>query len=1429
MYIYETITLLNPNTTSASVNIIALDKEGYEIDRNALPSLSSMESKTFPLIEIFGPRILKDLSTVRAVSDSNIIGLQLVDYPGVDLVGLPALTTTSKGWTFPIATKGENFGLWTKVGILNPGNDIANVTIVAFDASNNSLGIIQSQTILPGVTYVINTANIDTIDGDAIPLNAAILKVTSNQSVIGYEVIGILDGNGLAAAMGISDEDNTIGGFEITGSTDGGVLNNHSMMRMGDGSVKSTAGSLGNEEWAENVNIIPNTSEINSEPTTEINKNAGVSQNTSTSFTLEFPLKQVMYNGRSENWTPYIAKISSVFDHSMKDENGFFKRLGCDKVVIAYTDEVGNVDPDTQICAKGPGYRFKLEDGVYSKFYVNNNYVGSRKWGPTYLNYDGHPGYDYPVEIGTPVYAAGTGTIVILQGENNSASGKYIRIKHSVGSDFYQTQYLHLNKIKDSLVKNGTVTSGELIGESGDTGTVSAHLHFEVKKCLDSTCLDNNDVPIDPYGWHPPVPTIDPYKTLTDVDNTTLWEAKNTLPQITSISSSSGGADTPVTINGNRFGAAKGTVKFGTGTATVTSWNDNKIVATAPAGNSVIHVRVTTAAGTSGEEIPFAYTSSPTIVTVISPNGGENWQAGSTQTITWKVDNDTSKISNFLVGYSIDGVPNLKKTKTVASSARSLTLPIPSFVSSTQCKVGVKARDAVGNILAEDSSDGNFTISTCQTPGSFTLTATPECNGSSPQIRLNWTASSGATAYDVYRNGSPYYSNVVGTQYMDSSNITPGMTYTYFVKARNSCGSTNSNTASAIATNCNTTVTVVYPNGGESWQNGTPQTIRWAYTGNPGSYVKIELLKGGSISTITSSAFIGSNGSGSYNWTILSTQTTGSDYKVRVTSTTNSSFTDTSDNNFTIATPCQLPGAFTLTATPECVGSSSQIRLNWTASSGATSYDVYRNSSLYYSDVVGTQFINSGNITSGTTYTYYVKAKNSYGSTNSNTVSETASCGFQPGSFTLTATPECVGSSPQIRLNWTASSGATAYDVYRNGSLYYSDVVGTQFINSSNITSGTTYTYYVKAKNSYGSTNSNTVSETASCGSTPLAITDLRATAECDGTTSQIRLNWTASSGATSYDVYRNYSLYYSNVSGTQFINSSNIIAGATYTYSVRAKNTYGSSADSNIVSATASSCGSTPLPITDLRATAECNGTMSQIRLNWTASSGATSYDVYRNYSLYYSNVSGTQFINSSNIIAGATYTYSVRAKNTYGSSADSNIVSATAKDCNQYLPPPPINDLRATAECNGTTSQIRLNWTASSGATSYDVYRNYSLYYSNVSGTQFINSSNIIAGATYTYSVRAKNTYGSSADSNIVSATARFCSSIEVVVDDQSSDFSKQGVSSYYMMHGLVTMVTCFGLPTTNIQLRKMAAKSFHRRGCILCNVCVHPKLLF
>jgi hypothetical protein len=92
-------------------------------------------------------------------------------------------------------------------------------------------------------------------------------------------------------------------------------------------------------------------------------------------------------------------------------------------------------------------------------------------------------------------------------------------------------------------------------------------------------------------------------------------------------------------------------------------------------------------------------------------------------------------------------------------------------------------------------------------------------------------------------------------------------------------------------------ITVTSPNGGESWRRGTSYTIKWASVGSVGSSVKIELLKGGALSsTITSSTA----NDGSYSWTVPSRQTTGTNYKIRITSTSSSSILDISNNNFAV-------------------------------------------------------------------------------------------------------------------------------------------------------------------------------------------------------------------------------------------------------------------------------------------------------------------------------------------------------------------------------------------------------------------------------------------------------------------------------------------------------------------------------------------------
>jgi uncharacterized protein (TIGR02145 family) len=108
------------------------------------------------------------------------------------------------------------------------------------------------------------------------------------------------------------------------------------------------------------------------------------------------------------------------------------------------------------------------------------------------------------------------------------------------------------------------------------------------------------------------------------------------------------------------------------------------------------------------------------------------------------------------------------------------------------------------------------------------------------------------------------------------------------------CGTLNTNIVT-ITVNPQPVIAITSPNGGESWYRGTSHDITW--TNNISGDVKIELFKGG----IFDHQIVASTpANGSYSWTIPTDQTTGQDYKVKVTSLVNPAVSDLSDNDFTI-------------------------------------------------------------------------------------------------------------------------------------------------------------------------------------------------------------------------------------------------------------------------------------------------------------------------------------------------------------------------------------------------------------------------------------------------------------------------------------------------------------------------------------------------
>lgn len=85
----------------------------------------------------------------------------------------------------------------------------------------------------------------------------------------------------------------------------------------------------------------------------------------------------------------------------------------------------------------------------------------------------GHDGLDFEMPIGTPVYSADDGTVVMAGGQ---IYGTTVVIQHSWGRSYYG----HLSKVEVTLGQ--TIAKGQEIGLSGNTGiTTGPHLHFSIK------------------------------------------------------------------------------------------------------------------------------------------------------------------------------------------------------------------------------------------------------------------------------------------------------------------------------------------------------------------------------------------------------------------------------------------------------------------------------------------------------------------------------------------------------------------------------------------------------------------------------------------------------------------------------------------------------------------------------------------------------------------------------------------------------------------------------------------------------------------------------------------------------------------------------------------------------------------------------------
>ena len=345
----------------------------------------------------------------------------------------------------------------------------------------------------------------------------------------------------------------------------------------------------------------------------------------------------------------------------------------------------------------------------------------------------------------------------------------------------------------------------------------------------------------------------------------------------------------------------------------------------------------------------------------------------------------------------------------------------------------------------------------------------------------------------------------------------------------------------------------------------------------------------------------------------------------------------------------------------------------------------------------------------------------------------------------------------QVALTWNTSAGASGYYVQRStvsgGPYMQIAAQGTASFTDTGLTNGTKYFYVVSSYNMQG-TSANSV-EVSATPAAPVPATPIGLTATAGNT--QIALSWTASSGATSYNVKRSTT----SGSGYQTIGSpttasftnTGLTNGTAYFYVVSAVNAAGESSNSAQASATPAVAPQPPAAPTGLSATAG----NAQVSLTWTASAGATSYHVKRSTTSGggYTQMAAPTSANftDTGLTNGTTYFYVVTALNAAGESANS--VQASATPAAPVQPPAAPTGLTATPG----NAQVGLTWTASSGATSYHVKRSTTSGsgYAQIAAptTASFTDSAVANGTPYFYVVSALNAAGESANSAQASAT--------------------------------------------------------------------------
>jgi hypothetical protein len=433
-------------------------------------------------------------------------------------------------------------------------------TVSAYDTAGSVVFDRQGDIVVSGILNFFGTPSPFVFSYDE---NGALLSQTRWAGTSSNASLGAMDFDALGNGFLVGSATNNQGGWATATSTVA-VLSN---------SLVSNSFSVGNPSFTPSALTIP------TQPQTGVKDTGGggadlfVAKYTGT---LLFPVKRNATSCKTTECSPATANISSVFDHQMNlaYESSEDPKKKCAKLadppptwgtIMDFEGEIADAPPPKGsfgVCGDLHGYTSQMAG---TKFLAGFNLQE-----PTYLYYDGHPGYDYPFAFKS---GAQTGLFPAIKGcvtYKRPAAGASAKGFHvltiipqakkpascvGVQSDTgYTVAYLHLSSFPaaDGIIQRclSTATNprrcvtivncptcareGDWVDTSradpiayvgdfdhGQWHAVGPHLHFEVDKWISGA-----PVPLDPYGWNPlTAGQADPYADLhPDVVNTWLWK-----------------------------------------------------------------------------------------------------------------------------------------------------------------------------------------------------------------------------------------------------------------------------------------------------------------------------------------------------------------------------------------------------------------------------------------------------------------------------------------------------------------------------------------------------------------------------------------------------------------------------------------------------------------------------------------------------------------------------------------------------------------------------------------------------------------------------------------------------------------------------------------------------------------------------------------